>query len=78
MFANGVVDAILRQEIDDESYYHTLMMFGVLKSNKTIARADKWHRKRLDWDEHVAYMHHTQRFESTYHMTEEAFITLAY
>jgi hypothetical protein len=72
MFNSNIVRMLVLREYDDDDLEETFLAFHKAK----VSRRIKWEHQRLDWDEHVKKLHHTQMFSTYYHMSEDTFLIL--
>jgi hypothetical protein len=72
MFNSNIVRMLVLREYDDDDLEETFFAFLKEKKSKRI----KWQHQRLNWDEHVQKLRHTQEFSTYYHMSEETFSIL--
>jgi hypothetical protein len=61
-------------EDDDIEGIHTIVR-AIFKTNME-KRNVKWRYKRLNWEEHIEMLRHTNSFQSRYHMSESSFSRL--
>jgi len=61
-------------EDDDVEDIHTIAS-AIFKTN-IEKRNVKWRYKRLNWEEHIEMLRHTNSFQSRYHMSESSFSRL--
>jgi len=66
MFSKGIVDACAKLDDDDD---FMLMLFHNARHRRRV----KWRYERINWDRHLEELRHTNKFQSRYHMSEEAF-----
>ena len=72
MFNSNIVRMLVLREYDDDDLEEIFFAFYEAKKSRRI----KWEHQRLDWDEHVKKLHHTQTFSTYYHMSEDSFLIL--
>jgi hypothetical protein len=72
MFNSNIVRMLVLREYDDDDLEEAFVAFHNAKKSKRI----KWKHQRLNWDEHVKKLRHTQMFATYYHMSEETFLIL--
>ena len=62
-----------RKEV--EEIFETFELFNFFEENKKLRRF-KYKNKRLDWDEHIQMLRHTDQFGRTYRCKESTFFLL--
>ena len=56
----------------------SIEFFFIIATITTISRTGhRWRYKRIDWNNHVEHLRHTNKFQSLYYLTEESFDKLA-
>eukprot|EP00978_Attheya_sp_CCMP212_P044134 scaffold301500_cov59-Attheya_sp.AAC.1 len=62
-------------EEDDVKYVQTIVREarGNFKRNKQQRGSMKWRCRRLNWEEHLEMLCHTNSFQSRYHMSDSSF-----